>query len=78
MFNDRNKDGFLDRNECFFALKQLGHVLDERGLQQVTRLMDKNGDGRISFQGRYKLSINISPHQNKKALSPLYHKKYFW
>ena len=59
MINDRDKDGFLDRDECFFALKQLGHVLDERGLQRVTRLMDKNGDGRISFQGRSNLPGNI-------------------
>ena len=59
MINDRDKDGFLDRDECFFALKQLGHVLDERGLQRVTRLMDKNGDGRISFQGRSNFPGNI-------------------
>lgn len=47
---DRNKDGYLTREECFAALKQLGHVMDGKGLERVMRLMDKNQDGVVSFR----------------------------
>jgi len=47
--NDRNQDGHLNHEECFLSLKQLGHVLDDPGLKRVISIMDKNGDGRISF-----------------------------
>ena len=49
--NDRNKDGYLDHNEVFMALRQLGHTLDQSGMQRVINLMDKNGDGVVSFNG---------------------------
>ena len=32
----------------------------------------------ILFCIMYSQHANISPHQNKKALSPFYYKKYFW
>ena len=50
---DRNHDQQLTREECFAALKQLGHVLDDRGIKRVMNIMDKNGDGNISFRGKY-------------------------
>ena len=31
----------------------------------------------LGYKGFHRKFLN-SPHQNKKALSPLYHKKYFW
>ena len=55
---DRDHDQYLTRTECFAALKQLGHVMDDRGIKRVMSIMDKNGDGRISFQGK---SLYVQP-----------------
>ena len=49
---DRNKDGYLDRSECYRALKSMGHSLHANSLPRVMELMDKNRDGKISFEGR--------------------------
>lgn len=48
---DRDHDQHLTRTECLAALKQLGHVMDDNGIRRVMGMMDKNGDGRISFRG---------------------------
>lgn len=48
--SDRNKDGYLTTDECFAALKQLGHVMDGKGLERVMGLMDRNHDGMVSFR----------------------------
>ena len=48
---DRDRDGYLTTDECFAALKQLGHVMDDKGIRRVMGLMDKNNDGMVTFQG---------------------------
>ncbi|XP_066915428.1 calmodulin-4-like isoform X3 [Clytia hemisphaerica] len=47
---DRDRDGYLTTDECLAALKQLGHVMDDKGIRRVMGLMDKNNDGMITFQ----------------------------
>ena len=60
---DRNHDQHLTREECFAALKQLGHVMDERGIKRVMAIMDKNGDGSISFRGRYYIYLYLNVYR---------------
>lgn len=41
----------MTKEECFGALKRLGHVMDDKGIKRVMEYADKDGNGRIDFEG---------------------------
>lgn len=59
---DRNGNGTLALNECLTAMKQLGHVMDDRGIRRVMEVMDKDDSGVISYEGVYKLLLFSAIH----------------
>ena len=51
MFNsaDKNNDGFLDSSELAKVCADLGTTLNKNELESALFMLDKNGDGKISF-----------------------------
>ena len=47
---DKDRDGSLTRDETIAALKMLRRNMTDEGLTRVMQIMDKNGDGGVSFQ----------------------------
>lgn len=68
---DRNHDQYLTKDECLAALKQLGHVMDDKGIRRVMDMMDKNHDGRVSFKGKRGLHQFIFHCQISSSFSQL-------
>lgn len=56
---DRDGDGYLNQKECHAALKQLGHVLTEKGLERVMKLTDANHDGKVDFMGKFDMLLEV-------------------
>ena len=49
--SDLDRNGFLSTEECYIALRSLGHDMNDAGLKRIMQLADKNKDGRVSFMG---------------------------
>ena len=65
-------------SEIFYLLKMMSWVpvnLQKFGKQFFSPSCKFRKTMKVKFMRR---SQDISPHQIKKALSPFYHKKYFW
>ena len=46
---DADGNGDLDRDEMALVLKQMGREVDDAGLDEIIREVDKDGDGQIDF-----------------------------
>lgn len=49
---DANKDGFISREELKAVLTKMGEKLSEREFDEMVRVADSNGDGKIDY-GEY-------------------------
>ena len=47
---DKNKDGFISKNELGAMLKGLGADIDDEELEAMMKDSDVNGDGKINFE----------------------------
>jgi Ca2+-binding EF-hand superfamily protein len=51
---DKNKNGFLDKNEFKAAMTQSGERLSEQEFNDFMKLVDQSQDGKISANGNLK------------------------
>lgn len=49
---DANKDGFITREELKAVLTKMGEKLSEKEFDEMVRVADSNGDGRIDYEGK--------------------------
>ena len=47
---DANKDGVVTREELSTLLKGLGEDVNEEVIDEMIKIADKNGDGKIQFE----------------------------
>lgn len=48
---DANGDGFITRDEVKSALTKMGQGLSEQKFDKMMRMADRNGDGKIDYEG---------------------------
>ena len=48
---DANGDGFITRDEVKSALTKMGQGLSEQKFDEMMRMADRNGDGKIDYEG---------------------------
>lgn len=51
---DKDKSGFIDRNELQLLADELGETLDDAELEAAMKEIDVSGDGKISFEEFYR------------------------
>ena len=49
---DANHDNFISRDELQTALRKLGNEPTDEDIDDMIREADKDGDGKISFEGK--------------------------
>lgn len=49
---DLNKDGFISRAELQSVLTKMGETLTEKEVDEMMEKADKNGDGKIDYDGK--------------------------
>ena len=60
------RNGLISRQECFQAMKMLGNDLKENDLDRLMRLINKNNDGKITFNKFYCfLGMNLKDGNSK-------------
>jgi EF-hand domain pair len=50
---DIDGNGTIDANELKITMFNLGENLSDRDVKQMIKLADKNGDGKIDYEGYY-------------------------
>lgn len=48
---DNNGDGFIDPDELKLIMSSVGESLSDKDLDEMIKEADKDGDGKVSFQG---------------------------
>lgn len=54
---DRNGDGFISAPELRLVMTNLGEKLTDEEVEDMIREADLDGDGVVSYSGKYLLSI---------------------
>ena len=49
---DQNNDGYIDKYELKSVMRRLGNNLRDETIAKMIHDADKNGDGRIDFDGK--------------------------
>lgn len=72
---DANKDGFISREELKAVLTKMGEKLSEKEFDEMVRVADSNGDGRIDYEGKkYLCLLDFLPLSNKKIMNSIFFK----
>ena len=54
---DKDRNGFLDKNEFKTAMLSFGETLTEDELNEMLSLVDTNHDGKIDYEGKNKINL---------------------
>jgi EF-hand domain pair len=54
---DIDGNGIIDANELKITMFNLGENLSDREVKQMIRLADRNGDGKIDYEGMHQIAI---------------------
>lgn len=69
---DANKDGFISREELKAVLTKMGEKLSEKEFDEMVRVADSNGDGRIDYEGKkYLCLLDFLTLSNKKIMNSI-------
>ena len=49
---DRNNDGYVVADEIKYVMKNLGHDLSDKDIDEIMKKADVNGDGRLDYEGK--------------------------
>ena len=52
---DQDQNGYIERRELKNVMKSLGNNLSDKDIDRMMKDADKNGDGRIDFQGNFQI-----------------------
>lgn len=47
---DKNGDGMIDRSELDAVFREMGRVMDQRDLDRIIRMADKDQSGTIDYE----------------------------
>ena len=50
---DRDGNGLIDKSELKATMKSLGENLSDKDIKAMIRAADKNGDGKIDYEGNF-------------------------
>lgn len=62
VWNNRNGDGFIDREEFADILRSTGEPITEDEIEELMKDGDINKDGKIDFDGKMNL-IHVNTHK---------------
>lgn len=72
---DLNKDNFISKTEMKIALEKMGHSgLSDNDMDQIYKVLDLTGDGRVSY---LELCKQFSEFSNTKAIKDQSHWAYY-
>lgn len=54
---DTDQDGFITREELRHAISITGHPLTEKQIDDIIKRADKNRDGKIDYNGKFKCKL---------------------
>ena len=57
---DQDGDGYIDRHELKQVMSNLGNDLPDEVIADMIRQADMDGDGRINFEGKPRISFGLT------------------